>query len=201
MIQDFRERYPMGSLLTDLLRVEEGIYIVKAQVVVNNTVLGSGMAGSNTIEEAEDAALKRALQHAGFGRPTSSLSLGLDAATSRTPYLPTPSWPAPNLGNGQAPPSPTPSTPEAAGISARSQSLAELSNLKEAETQSDDLSDLIAQTDVEMQRIGWGRKEGQEFLERRFQKKSRHQLTEAELREFLRYLKQQPSRLSSEPRF
>jgi hypothetical protein len=32
MIQDFRERYPMGSLLTDLLRVEEGIYIVKAQV-------------------------------------------------------------------------------------------------------------------------------------------------------------------------
>jgi hypothetical protein len=52
-----------------------------------------------------------------------------------------------------------------------------------------------------MQRIGWGRKEGQEFLERRFQKKSRHQLSDAELREFLRYLKQQPSRLSSEPRF
>jgi hypothetical protein len=56
----------MGSLLTDLLRVEEGIYIVKAQVVVNNTVLGSGIAGSNTVEEAEDAALKRALNHAGF---------------------------------------------------------------------------------------------------------------------------------------
>jgi hypothetical protein len=52
-----------------------------------------------------------------------------------------------------------------------------------------------------MQRIGWSRKEGQEFLERRFQKKSRHQLTETELREFLRYLKQQPSRLGSEPRF
>lgn len=195
MIQDFRERYPMGSLLTDLLRVEEGIYIVKAQVVVNNTVLGSGMAGSNTIEEAEDAALKRALQHAGFGRPTSSLSLGLDAAPARASYLSSPSWPTPNLGNEQSQSSSTPPTPEAAGISARSQPL------KEAETQSDDLSDLIAQTDVEMQRIGWGRKEGQEFLERRFQKKSRHQLTETELREFLRYLKQQPSRLGSEPRF
>jgi hypothetical protein len=76
-----------------------------------------------------------------------------------------------------------------------------LPNLSEPGAYGDDLSDIIAQTDVEMQRIGWGRKEGQEFLERRFQKKSRHQLNEAELREFLRYLKQQPSRLNSEPRF
>lgn len=195
MIQDFRERYPMGSLLTDLLRVEEGIYIVKAQVVVNNTVLGSGMAGSNTVEEAEDAALKRALHHAGFGRPTSSLSLGMDSAAARVPYLPTP-----ELANGHAQSSPASPAPESIGIPAKPTS-PELPNLSEPGAYGDDLSDIIAQTDVEMQRIGWGRKEGQEFLERRFQKKSRHQLNEAELREFLRYLKQQPSRLNSEPRF
>ncbi len=196
MIQDFRERYPMGSLLTDLLRVEEGIYIVKAQVVVNNTVLGSGIAGSHTVEEAEDAALKRALQHAGFGRLPSTLSLGMDSVTSRAPYLPTP-----ELANGNTRPTPPPPAPEPTGIPTRQQPLPELPNLREPEVQEEDLSDIIAQTDVEMQRIGWGRKEGQEFLERRFQKKSRHQLTEAELREFLRYLKQQPPRLGGEAGF
>ena len=186
----------MGSLLTDLLRVEEGIYIVKAQVVVNNTVLGSGIAGSNTVEEAEDAALKRALNHAGFGCLTPPLGLGMDSVASRASYLPTP-----DLTNGHTRPAPPPPAPEPTGIPARQQSLPELPNLREPEAQGEDLSDIIAQTDVEMQRIGWGRKEGQEFLERRFQKKSRHQLSEAELREFLRYLKQQPSRLGSEPRF
>ncbi|MFS8900868.1 hypothetical protein [Synechococcus sp. B60.1] len=188
----------MGSLLTDLLRVEEGIYIVKAQVVVNNTVLGSGIAGSNTVEEAEDAALKRALNHAGFGHSATSLSLGMDSAAARLPYLPTPDL---ALANGRTHSSPAPQAPEPTGIPVRQQSLPELPNLREPEAQGEDLSDIIAQTDVEMQRIGWGRKEGQEFLERRFQKKSRHQLNEAELREFLRYLKQQPSRLNSEPRF
>ncbi|HIK21273.1 MAG TPA: hypothetical protein IGR15_09490 [Synechococcus sp. M44_DOE_062] len=183
----------MGSLLTDLLRVEEGIYIVKAQVMVNNTVLGSGIAGSNTVEEAEDAALKRALNHAGFGYPTTALSLGVD--TARVPYLPTP-----ELGNGHTQSSPASPAPESIGIPAKPNP-PELPGLSEPGVYGDDLSDIIAQTDVEMQRIGWGRKEGQEFLERRFQKKSRHQLSDAELREFLRYLKQQPSRLSSEPRF
>ncbi len=195
MIQQFRDRYPMGSLLTDLLRVEEGIYIVKAQVVVNNTVLGSGIAGSNTVEEAEDAALKRALNHAGFGHSTTSLSLGVDSAAARVPYLPTP-----DLANGRTHSSGAPQAPESMGIPAKPTS-PELPSLSEPGAYGDDLSDIIAQTDVEMQRIGWGRKEGQEFLERRFQKKSRHQLNEAELREFLRYLKQQPSRLNSEPRF
>ncbi|MFS8855951.1 hypothetical protein NW844_10835 [Synechococcus sp. H55.2] len=197
MIQQFRERYPMGSLLTDLLRVEEGIYIVKAQVVVNNTVLGSGIAGSNTVEEAEDAALKRALNHAGFGHSATSLSLGMDSAAARLPYLPTPDL---ALANGRTHSSPAPQAPEPTGIPAKP-TPSELPSLSEPGAYGDDLSDIIAQTDVEMQRIGWGRKEGQEFLERRFQKKSRHQLNEAELREFLRYLKQQPSRLNSEPRF
>ncbi|MFS8858800.1 hypothetical protein NW851_07880 [Synechococcus sp. H55.7] len=187
----------MGSLLTDLLRVEEGIYIVKAQVVVNNTVLGSGIAGSNTVEEAEDAALKRALNHAGFGHSATSLSLGMDSAAARLPYLPTPDL---ALANGRTHSSPAPQAPEPTGIPAKP-TPSELPSLSEPGAYGDDLSDIIAQTDVEMQRIGWGRKEGQEFLERRFQKKSRHQLNEAELREFLRYLKQQPSRLNSEPRF
>ncbi|MEN9224186.1 MAG: hypothetical protein Q6M54_01815 [Thermostichus sp. DRC_bins_24] len=196
MIQPFRDRHPMGSLLTDLVRVEEGIYIVKAQVMVNNTVLGSGLAGSNTVEEAEDAAVKRALNHAGFGRPTTPLSLGMDAVT-KTSYLP-----PTDFANGHTPSSasPVPAEPEPIAPLMKQAPPRSPSPIEPA-ADMDDLSDIIAQTDVELQRIGWSSKEGREFLENRFHKKSRHQLSDAELREFLRYLKQQPSRLSSETSF
>ncbi|MEN9229354.1 MAG: hypothetical protein Q6L68_00485 [Thermostichus sp. DG02_5_bins_236] len=195
MIQHFRDRHPMGSLLTDLLRVEEGIYIVKAQVMVNNTVLGSGIAGSNTVEEAEDAALKRALNHAGFGRPVTPPVLGMDPS-GRSTYLPTP-----DFANGHTSSLPIPPEPIPAPIKTAPTPASGLPGLMESGTDMDDLSDIIAQTDVELQRIGWTNKEGREFLESRFHKKSRHQLTDTELREFLRYLKQQPPRLKSEPSF
>ncbi|MCJ2543992.1 hypothetical protein [Thermostichus vulcanus] len=190
----------MGSLLTDLLRVEEGIYIVKAQVIVNNTVLGSGIAGSNTVEEAEDAALKRALNHAGFGRPSMPLGLGMDPS-GRSAYLPTP-----DLANGHASslpiaPEPIPAPIKTAPIKTEPTPSPGLPGLTESGADMDDLSDIIAQTDVELQRIGWSNKEGREFLESRFHKKSRHQLTDTELREFLRYLKQQPPRLNRESGF
>lgn len=190
----------MGSLLTDLLRVEEGIYIVKAQVMVNNTVLGSGIAGSNTVEEAEDAALKRALNHAGFGRPSMPLGLGMDPS-GRSAYLPTP-----DLANGHASslpiaPEPIPAPIKTAPIKTEPTPSPGLPGLMESGADMDDLSDIIAQTDVELQRIGWSAKEGREFLENRFHKKSRHQLTDTELREFLRYLKQQPPRLNPESGF
>jgi hypothetical protein len=185
----------MGSLLTDLLRVEEGIYIVKAQVMVNNTVLGSGIAGSNTVEEAEDAALKRALNHAGFGRSSTPLGLGIESS-GRSAYLPTP-----DLANGHTSTLPIPPEPIPTPIKTAPTSPPGLPGLMEPTADMDDLSDIIAQTDVELQRIGWSAKEGREFLENRFHKKSRHQLTDTELREFLRYLKQQPPRLNSESSF
>ena len=56
-----------------------------------------------------------------------------------------------------------------------------------------DLSDIIAQTDVELQRLGWGTSQGREFLERTYGKRSRHDLSDEELLEFLLYLESQPS--------
>jgi hypothetical protein len=56
-----------------------------------------------------------------------------------------------------------------------------------------DLSDIIAQTDVELQRLGWGVNQGREFLEKTYGKRSRHDLTDEELLEFLLYLETQPS--------
>nr|WP_278003623.1 hypothetical protein [Nodosilinea sp. TSF1-S3] len=56
-----------------------------------------------------------------------------------------------------------------------------------------DLSDIIAQTDVELQRLGWGVNQGREFLEKTYGKRSRHDLTDDELLEFLLFLETQPS--------
>lgn len=54
-----------------------------------------------------------------------------------------------------------------------------------------DLSDIIAQTDVEMARLGWSSAQGRGYLEKTFDKRSRQQLTDEELLTFLLYLESQ----------
>jgi len=56
-----------------------------------------------------------------------------------------------------------------------------------------DLSDVIAQTDVELQRLGWSRIQGRDYLLQTYSKKTRSELSELELYEFLSHLKAQPS--------
>lgn len=54
-----------------------------------------------------------------------------------------------------------------------------------------DLSDVIAQTDVELTRLGWTSAQGREYLENAYGKRSRQQLTDEELMSFLLYLEDQ----------
>ncbi len=214
MLNNFRDHHPMGSIMTELLRVEEGIHFVRAQVVVNSTVLGTGMAGSHTVEDAEDAALKRALIHAGFGRashPGSALgawpSPGYSSYEDLPSEVPLDSSSGHNFsshntsghsvsglsGNGHRPnqpsswdpvptlsplPSPPPSPARGSG------------ELMDEE----DLSDVIAQTDVEMKRVGWTPNQGRDYLVKTFGKRSRQLLEPHELMQFLRYLQQQTTR-------
>jgi hypothetical protein len=63
-----------------------------------------------------------------------------------------------------------------------------------AEPAAVDLSDIIAQTDVELQRLGWGVAQGREFLKKTYGKLSRHDLTDEELLEFLLFLETQSPR-------
>lgn len=53
-----------------------------------------------------------------------------------------------------------------------------------------DLSDVIAQTDVELTRLGWTPVQGREYLEKTYGKRSRQQLTDEELMSFLLYLEE-----------
>ena len=59
-----------------------------------------------------------------------------------------------------------------------------------------DLSDIIAQTDVELQRLGWSVNQGREFLEKTYGRRSRHDLSDEELLEFLLYLENLPTSAS-----
>ncbi|MDZ8064993.1 MAG: hypothetical protein RMY64_05040 [Nostoc sp. DedQUE08] len=55
-----------------------------------------------------------------------------------------------------------------------------------------DLSDVIAKTDVEIQRLGWTPEQGREHLIETYGKRGRTLLTEEELHGFLKYLQSQP---------
>jgi hypothetical protein len=56
-----------------------------------------------------------------------------------------------------------------------------------------DLSDVIAQTDIELRRLNWTNLQGREYLEQTYDKRSRQELSELELYEFLSYLEEQPT--------
>jgi hypothetical protein len=56
-----------------------------------------------------------------------------------------------------------------------------------------DLSDPIAQIDVEMERLAWDRNMGRGYLQQAFNKRSRQQLSDSELIQFLTHLKSLPT--------
>ncbi|MGI0492654.1 hypothetical protein ACN4EG_12790 [Alkalinema pantanalense CENA528] len=58
-----------------------------------------------------------------------------------------------------------------------------------------DLSDAIAQIGTEIDRIGWTKKQGSAYLQETYSKRTRAELTEAELFAFLKYLKSLPSKM------
>jgi len=54
---------------------------------------------------------------------------------------------------------------------------------------------LIAQSDKYLSLLNWSNEQGREYLQQRYQKRSRQQLTDAELLDFIEYLKLQPQSL------
>lgn len=62
-----------------------------------------------------------------------------------------------------------------------------------------DLSDIMAQTDVELRRLGWNVMQGRDYLEKTYGKRSRHELTDEELLSFLLYLETLSDPVESSP--
>ncbi|WP_287130208.1 hypothetical protein [Candidatus Cyanaurora vandensis] len=174
-LDQFRRRHPLGGVLTELLRVEQGLYVVRAEVQVDKMSLGSGLAAADSLEHAEDQAVGRALLLAGFGEAQAPLAAVEEPA--RRNGTPTPIYTAPEEAprrNGTPPP---------------------VYENEDDETFLD-LSELIAATDVELKRIGWENAQGKAYLSRTYGKPTRRQLNEEELRDFLRHLKTQPTAMT-----
>ena len=121
--------------------------------------------------------------------PLPSHSLSSDSVSSDP--LPTmePEWPpepepapAPKRSRRPSSPAPAPIAPPPAPVPVPAPAPAP------APAPVTDLSDAIAQTDVLMKRLNWNKQQGVEYLQMAFGKRTRAQLTDEELLQFLQHL-------------
>ena len=61
MLNQFRASYPQGSLISELVIIDRGKYLVRTLVQVEGITLATGLAAADTVEQAEDRARERAL--------------------------------------------------------------------------------------------------------------------------------------------
>lgn len=233
MFSQFQARYPMGSLVSELLQIHDGNYVVRAVVQVGNATIATGMGAATEIDQAEDQARTRALAVLGIHPPAHETQAHLVNEVEKPAPAISPGWDIPSheleetltnqtsLNHRSAdwsteemtqPPSPAstaqPSNPPAdlpETPKYRSQNGKVVTQPSRSMPQSDipprpiDLSDVIAQTSVELKRLNWSDGQGRSHLQRTYGKRSRQQLTDEELLEFLYYLQSQSS--ENEPSF
>jgi hypothetical protein len=250
MLAQFQSLYPNGGVISELLQIFQGKFIVRVSLQVEGVTRATGMAGADTIEAAEDEARNRALMALGVGNTEAktpliqpvanktnvydSLPSSGDGVTSPPPVFaqnskteiqnhhqvaspnftettikeePIETSP-PKLEMVSSPePEPEPQTlPEitpsqssnVTPFSPRSYSPAENTGFnsgigkKTKKSEPVNLSDVIAQTDVQIERLGWTKEQGREHLKKTYGKLGRSLLSEEELLDFLDYLKSQP---------
>ncbi|WP_036482758.1 hypothetical protein [Myxosarcina sp. GI1] len=61
MLAKFRHHYPQGSIVSELLDLDRGLYLVKVSVRVSGELLATGLAAAERVELAEDRARERAI--------------------------------------------------------------------------------------------------------------------------------------------
>lgn len=67
LITQFRARYPQAGLVSDLLIIQEGRYVVRTVVQMGGEVIATGLAAAPHIEDAEDQSVLRSLRSLGIG--------------------------------------------------------------------------------------------------------------------------------------
>jgi hypothetical protein len=191
-ISQFRTSYPQGSIISELIAIDHGKYIVRVILQSDGQILATGLAGADTVEQAEDLARERAC----------SVLLLNQVVTNQTPLdlIPKNEAKEPKKTKKSEPPAlslvPPPIIPEPPSVlenhSEKEKPLDKDSELTQEDPSSGDfVSDTIAQITIQMKRLGWTKEQGRDYLISTYGKKSRHLLSDEELREFLEYLKQQ----------
>ena len=89
MLTKFRNLYPQGSILSELIDIDRGIYIVRVSIQIDGITLATGLAGADVVEKAEDSARNRALQALVLEDGHLSLNLATKAPNKVTTAFPT----------------------------------------------------------------------------------------------------------------
>ncbi|MEH2327696.1 hypothetical protein [Nostoc sp.] len=289
MLAQFQSLYPKGSLISELVQIFQGKYIVRASVQIEGVTRATGMAAAETVEAAEDQARTRALIVLGItNAPPESVALtsnpvspaqlnpslntkgGLSEpaaySSAKNGDFVSSQWSAVSDKEISIPPSkernikpevvtssneqydeysnaaplndtysqdlgqnfpmttnrelefdppvenleinfdnqpenqtfPAISANNVTPFTPRSYSPQEnvatpsVTGKRKKKAEAVDLSDVIAKTDVELQRLGWTPEQGREHLIETYGKRGRTLLTEEELHGFLKYLQSQP---------
>jgi hypothetical protein len=82
MLNQFRLQYPQGSLTSELVMIDHGLYIVRSRVEVGEVTLATGLAGATTVESAEDQARLRALALLNFDNKPAPIAPAKDPKTA-----------------------------------------------------------------------------------------------------------------------
>jgi len=260
MLAQFQSLYPNGSVISELVQIFGGKYIVRASVQIEGVIRATGMAAAETVEAAEDQARNRALMVLGMTssspastvspkpipqvQPTIHPSFSTAVSTvnsveqteakpeEQTPpvYAPTTvpevtslsdtynqdleprfavtsnrepefdipmqNWAMLDTDEPEENPLPTPAASNVRQFAPRSytqlEDVGSPKGKRNNKSQPIDLSDVIAKTDVEIERLGWTKEQGKEHLKKTYGKLGRTLLSEEELLDFLRYLESQP---------
>ena len=166
-----------------LVHAEAGRRVVQASAWEGDRCLGSALGEGATAAEAEDRAVERLQRRLGSGSAAVPPAVG--------PVRPTPSpSPRPAPAPISQPPAPLPSSEPLPATG-----LPPAAPLEGPEPPADpeDWSDELAQLDLELQRLGWGREQEAAYLERVFGHPSRGRLTRyADLVAYLEVLRRSP---------
>jgi hypothetical protein len=155
----------------------------------NRTLPEPRLANAPALESQEVTEVEPDSEGLLFEMPASQPSRTVPLKSRRSSNSPQPavSTPAPSNGRKAVSSDPAASVPPA-------QPGASPGHLEpENSLQAVDLSDVIAQTSIEMKRLGWTEAQGRTYLQKTYGKRSRQKLTDEELFEFLEYLESLPS--------
>jgi hypothetical protein len=266
MLAQFQARYPTGSLISELLTIYQGKFVIRVSVQIEGVTRASGIAAAETPELAEDRARSRAIAvlasdltpsrpevvpksaDVQLAEPVSKAVSSLEQtrqinqSDTATEWLNDLDYSSPSLEESELAPAVAPeakgnrdrlpststysdaqedifdfgimsgtqagssvTSPESFGNatplipnSYSPQESTVASGKKSAEplpkvSEPIDLSDAIARTTVEMNRLQWSKQKGREYLVQTYGKRSRQELNDEEMLEFLHYLESQPS--------
>ena len=232
MLAQFQNLYPNGSIISELIEIFQGKYIVRVSIQLEGITKATGMAGAETVEAAEDQARDRAFTVLGIKNLPVEATKSASPSVTPPPIKPTlqESKPLPPVSNTntqiytppvieekiekidtqvtkpeifpheepdypplvELPPSNvTPFTPRSY-TSYEDTGVQSAIGKNKRRNEPVNLSDVIAQTDVEIERLGWTPEQGKDYLVKTYSKRGRSLLSEEELRNFLTYLKSQP---------